>query len=79
VRIAVGPASPVPFRARATEGFLLGNSLDQATLQAAGEVLIGEARFRTSPQRATAAYRQRMARVLLEEVLLAAWARAERQ
>lgn len=76
VRIALGPAGPVPHRARLAEAALRGSQLDPPTLQRANEALLSEARFRTSPHRATAEYRQRMAGVLLQETLTAAWSRA---
>lgn len=76
VRIGVGPAGPTPFRARAAEESLAGRGLDLDSLRIAGEALLSEARFRTSPHRATAQYRVEMAQVLLEDVLRLAWERA---
>lgn len=76
VRIAVGPAGPVPFRALEAEKQLRGGQMDSPTLQRAIEALRSEARFRTSPHRATAEYRRHMAGVLLEETLATAWSRA---
>ena len=73
VRIAVGPAGPKPFRARQTEQALVGQPLNEATLAKANQALLEEARFRTSPLRATAEYRRRLAGVLLRQVLMAAW------
>ncbi|MCS6774877.1 MAG: FAD binding domain-containing protein, partial [Thermoflexales bacterium] len=75
VRIATGPAGPVPFRAEQTEAFLLGHALDEATLAQAAEVLLGEVRLRTSPHRATAEYRREILPVLLRRALLTAQAR----
>jgi CO/xanthine dehydrogenase FAD-binding subunit len=75
VRIALGPAGPVPQRARAAEKVLQGSPLDAPTLQRATEALLSEARFRTSPHRATAEYRRQMAGVLLEDTLKTAWSR----
>lgn len=54
--IATGPAGPVPFRAVQTEAFLIGRMLDEATLDEAAQVLLGEVHVRTSPHRATAAH-----------------------
>lgn len=76
VRIALGPAGPIPQRARAAESVLQGVRLDPSTLQKATEALLSEARFRTSPHRATAEYRRQMAGVLLEETLTTALSRA---
>lgn len=70
LRIALGPAARVPFRARATENVLRGQPLNTHTLQAAVETLRTEAQFRTSSQRATAEYRRHLAGVLLQRLLL---------
>ena len=76
VRIALGPASPTPLRARAAEQALIGKMPDEAALSLALEALYREARFRTSPHRATQEYRLHVAGVLLNETLSAAWERA---
>lgn len=78
MRIAVGPAAPVPLRASSTEDYLLGKRINADTLTGAGEKLLAEARFRSSPHRATAEYRQLMAVELLSEVLRSAAQRASR-
>jgi carbon-monoxide dehydrogenase medium subunit len=77
VRIAIGPSGPTPRRAFAAEAVLQGSRLNAETLQQATEALLSEARFRTSPHRATAEYRRQMAGVLLEETLTTAWSRAQ--
>ncbi len=75
ITIAVGPAGPVPFRAHATEDYLRGrhpaDAIDEAIC-----CLQAEAHVRTSPYRATAAYRQEMLGVLLHETLPRAVGRA---
>ncbi len=76
LRIAVGPAGPVPFRAVETEALLRSKRVDQALLEQAMDCLQAEAGFRTSPHRATKDYRTHLAAVLLEEVFAAAWERA---
>ncbi|MEW5871147.1 MAG: FAD binding domain-containing protein [Chloroflexota bacterium] len=76
VRIAVGPAGPLPLRARAAEQVLRGQVFDAALLAQAVQALLGEAHFRTSPQRATAEYRRHTAQVLLQETFDLAWQRA---
>lgn len=76
VRIALGPAGPTPLRARAAEDALLGRFPDEEVLSLALEALRHEARFRTSPHRATQEYRRHVAGVLLNETLSAAWERA---
>jgi carbon-monoxide dehydrogenase medium subunit len=75
-RLSVGPSGPVPFRARRTEQVLEGQPMNAETISAAREALLAEARFRTSPHRATAEYRRQVAGVLLEETLTSAWLRA---
>jgi CO/xanthine dehydrogenase FAD-binding subunit len=75
IRISIGPAGPVPHRARAAEAVFQGRQMDASTLKMGVEALLAEARFRTSPHRATAEYRTQMASVLLEETLSTAWLR----
>jgi CO/xanthine dehydrogenase FAD-binding subunit len=76
VHIAVGPSGPTPFRALAAEGSLRSQPFSQAGIERALEALLDEARFRTSPHRATIVYRREMAWVLLEDSLQQAWQRA---
>ena len=76
IRIAVGPFGPVPRRATAAEGVLCGHAPDEATLDAALEALLREARFRTSRYRATETYRRHLAGILLRETIRTAWQRA---
>lgn len=76
LRIAVGPAGPVPFRAVDTEAFLRGKPVDDTLIDAAIEHLQRETNFRTSPHRATKETRTHLAGVLLRDVLTAAWERA---
>jgi carbon-monoxide dehydrogenase medium subunit len=72
VRIAVGPGGPVPFRARATESALIGRQPDSEAITEATAVLLKEIKLRTSKHRATSAYRQHLAGILLERTLQAA-------
>ncbi len=76
IRIAVGPFGPVPRRALAAESALCGQTPDEATLDAALEALLREARFRTSRYRATETYRRHLAGILLRETVRTAWQRA---
>mgnify|MGYP001028039436 CR=1 FL=1 len=78
VRIALGPAGPIPFRALATEAVLRGQCYDSILIAQAVEVVQSEASFRTSPHRATMDYRTHLAGVLLAEVLAIAWERASK-
>lgn len=75
-RVAVGPAGPTPFRAVQTSAYLTGKPFTAETLAGAQETLLAEARFRTSPARATAEYRRALAVVLLKNALTTAWERA---
>jgi carbon-monoxide dehydrogenase medium subunit len=76
IRIAIGPAGPTPLRARRTEAVLRGASFGQ-DLSAAVETLLAEARFRTSPHRASVEYRRQLAPALLADALQAAWQNTE--
>lgn len=77
-RIAVGPAGPTPQRALAVEEFLSGKLYTTETAAQAVEVARSTMKFRTSPRRATAEYRQHLVGVLLLEVLEKAWQRASK-
>ena len=77
-RIAVGPAGPTPQRALAVEEFLYGKPYTSETTAQAVEVIRSTMKFRTSPRRATAEYRQHLVGVLLLEVLEKAWQRASK-
>jgi CO/xanthine dehydrogenase FAD-binding subunit len=76
VRIGVGPAGTTPQRAQAIEAALTGEVFGRPSLQKAQALVEGSLRFRTSPARATAAYRYHLCKVLLEEVLGKAWERS---
>ncbi len=75
-RVAVGPAGPTPFRALETGKFLNGKVFSEETITGAQQVLLAEAKFRTSPARATAEYRRELVVVLLKNALSSAWERA---
>ena len=75
LRIAIGPAGPLPLRAHAAETALRGRPLTAETMAEAEAALLSETHFRTSPQRATAAYRQHLAGKLLAETVYKAWER----
>lgn len=77
IRLAAGPAGPTPRRLRQTEATLSGQSPANGALDAALDTLLAETRFRTSPHRASAAYRRHLAGVLLHETMLAAWERTQ--
>jgi xanthine dehydrogenase FAD-binding subunit len=77
VRISAGPSGPTPRRLTAAEDVLRGQLYSQEVIRAAHEAILASVRFRTSPQRATAEYRQHLSGVLLLEVMEKAWTRAE--
>ncbi len=76
IQIALGPAGPVPLRARKTEAFFQGKAFSPDIHEPAYQTLLSEAQFRTSPHRATAVYRKHMAGVLLHDTVCAAWERS---
>jgi CO/xanthine dehydrogenase FAD-binding subunit len=76
VRLAIGPAGPVPFRARAVEDALRGKKLLPENIEIARQALLADALFRNSPHRASTQYRQHLAGVLLSETLHKAMQRA---
>jgi carbon-monoxide dehydrogenase medium subunit len=75
VALSAGPVAPTPFRASQTEEFLRGRVLDDAVIRQAAEILVDEARPRTSAHRATKEYRYELLPTLLEQTLRAAQAR----
>ena len=76
IRIAAGPSGPVPQRASALEACLTGEKFNAEALEKAKKLVDTSLRFRTSPQRATSAYRYHLCKVLLVEVSAKAWERA---
>ncbi len=75
-RIGLGPVAPVPFRARETEAYLAGRPAQEETFAGAGEVVLGEAKPRTSLLRASKEYRRAVLPVLLRNALRRATAQA---
>jgi carbon-monoxide dehydrogenase medium subunit len=78
VRIAIGPGGSTPTRAYHAEEALRGKTLSSSVMSQAMDALLTEARFRTSPHRATTDYRRHLAGVLLKETFQVAWDRAAR-
>jgi carbon-monoxide dehydrogenase medium subunit len=76
IRLALGPAGPVPMRALAAEKAMAGQLMIDNTLKLGLKALQSEATFRTSPYRSSANYRRRLSEILLEETLQEAWLRA---
>jgi len=77
IHIAVGPGGSTPFRATEAESFLRGQPFNDETFTRALEVLLGQAKFRTSARRASADYRRHIVGGLLKDVFDTAWKRAE--
>jgi carbon-monoxide dehydrogenase medium subunit len=73
VRIAVGPGSGTPFRATEAENALCGQSLNDGTFMRAIVSLLAQARFRTSPRRASAEYREHVVHGLFKDTFEEAW------
>ncbi|HZQ06333.1 MAG TPA: xanthine dehydrogenase family protein subunit M [Anaerolineae bacterium] len=76
IRIALGPAGPIPLRATQTEAFLQGRSISEETIAEAAGQIASEARMRTSPHRATSEYRRELLEPLIERALQLAAYRA---
>ena len=76
IRIAVGPAGPTPQRALEVEEFLSGKPYTPETAAQAVDLMRSTMKFRTSPRRGSAEYRQHLVGVLLLEVLEKVWQRA---
>jgi carbon-monoxide dehydrogenase medium subunit len=76
IRIAVGPGGPVPFRALQVEEYLRNKPFNDKSIDDAITILLEEAKFRTSPMRATSAYRKHIAVSLFKDTLETAWQRA---
>lgn len=77
IHIAVGPGGSTPFRATEAESVLRGQPLTEATFANTLDVLLGQAKFRTSARRASADYRRHIVGGLFKDVLDTAWQRAE--
>ena len=75
VRVTVGPSGPTPRRITPVEDSLRGQALNPETYSKALNVLLENVHFRTSPYRASSAYRQQLVEVLLKDTLNAAWQR----
>ena len=68
-RIAIGPVSNMPFRARKTEDFLEGKSLTAEIFERAGEIASEEVNPRDSRLRGSSVYRKGLSAVLVKRGL----------
>ncbi|HLF28314.1 MAG TPA: FAD binding domain-containing protein [Anaerolineae bacterium] len=76
VRIALGPAGPTPLRTRKAETYLTGIPLVEDVIPQVADLIVAEARLRTSKHRATDEYRRALIEVLVRRALLLAEHRA---
>ena len=76
IHIAVGPGGATPFRATDAEAAMRGQPLNETTFANTLDVLLGQAKFRTSARRASADYRRHIVGGLFKDVLDTAWSRA---
>jgi CO/xanthine dehydrogenase FAD-binding subunit len=76
IRIGIGPAGPIPFRAHETEAVLCGQDFCESIISKAENTLLEESHFRSSPQRASAEYRRHLSQGLFKSVLETALSRA---
>ncbi|MDR3574955.1 MAG: FAD binding domain-containing protein [Anaerolineaceae bacterium] len=79
IRIAIGPAGPIPQRSVPAERVFIGKAPNENLKKQAIDVLLAETHFRTSPHRATVDYRKHLCGVLLEQAFDNAWTRATAQ
>jgi len=77
IHIAVGPGGSTPFRAVDAEDALRGQLITEETVTHAMDAVLAQAKFRTSPRRASADYRRHIVGGLFKDVLNDAWKRAE--
>jgi carbon-monoxide dehydrogenase medium subunit len=77
VRICIAPVAPVPMRAQAVEQVLVGQTVDDASIDHAIQTARATIKPRTSKYRATADYRDEMIGVLLKRTLMTANERAK--
>ena len=77
VRIALGPAGSTPIRATKAETYLGGIPLVRDVLTQVADLVLADARLRTSKHRATAEYRRELIDVLVRRALPLAYQRAQ--
>ena len=76
IHIAVGPGSSTPFRATEAEAVLSGQIFNEGSFIHALESLLDQAKFRSSPRRASEDYRKHILSGLFRDTLETAWKRA---
>jgi CO/xanthine dehydrogenase FAD-binding subunit len=78
LHIAIGPGGPTPWRALQAEQIMTGQEITQQNIDSAYEAILTNAKFRSSPHRASAEYRRHLSRNLFEQALQTAWLRASK-
>jgi CO/xanthine dehydrogenase FAD-binding subunit len=73
--LAVGPGGPTPWRGTEVEKALVGQPLNEETMNVAIEALLAQVGFRSSARRASADYRRHIVTGLFKDVLETAWSR----
>jgi carbon-monoxide dehydrogenase medium subunit len=76
IRLAIGPSGPKPIRARKAENTIRGEKITQSLLDRAYLDILDDVHLRSSPYRASADYRQHLAKILMQEVIETVWDRA---
>ena len=76
LRIAIGPSGPTPRRITTVENLLMGCNILVDLNPEAVNALLDQIKFRTSPQRASAEYRNHLVKNLLVDTLMETWNRA---
>ena len=77
VRIVLGPAGLTPIRATTAETYLAGIPLVKDVLPQMADLVLADAKLRTSQHRATAGYRRELIEVLVRRALPLAYQRAQ--
>jgi xanthine dehydrogenase FAD-binding subunit len=77
IHIAIGPGGPTPFRATEAENAMRGQPFNEKPINHVIELLLAQARFRTSARRASIDYRKNIVGGLFTDVLKSAWQRAK--
>jgi xanthine dehydrogenase FAD-binding subunit len=76
LRIALGPAGPVPKRALQAEQAIRGELLSPGLIQTGLDAILREAQFRSSAYRSGVEYRKHLTRILFHDTFQSAWGRA---
>lgn len=75
-RIAVGPSGPVPSLSTLAAEKIIGKIPSSEVLEECAVAILAQAKYRSSPRRATADYRKHITKILLQDVFDKAWQRS---